>query len=203
MIRSMQPSVPQTITVVPRGRRMAVVPVAVERRIPADFVAWRLLGGPAVGAGLADRRTTRRPAQARRRARRTPCQRPRRPADASDGSSGPTEIGCLPADAGTWIGWNAAGSMMLAGLGLREPAMPGSATRASAAVSAAIASTRLRRTIRARYANSVAARSLPVPRVAPRIAAVSERAGRLPVRSRPGRTPRPSRRGSGPGSSCQ
>jgi hypothetical protein len=41
--------------------------------------------------------------------------------------------------------------MTLGALGLREPARPGSATSASAAVSAALATKRVGRTIRARY----------------------------------------------------
>ena len=52
---------------------------------------------------------------------------------------------------GIGIGWNAAGSTTLGPLGLREPARPGSATRASAAVSAALATKRVGRTIRAPY----------------------------------------------------
>jgi hypothetical protein len=74
-----------------------------------------------------------------------------RPAESAAGSSGAIGKGLVAAFAEIRIGWNAVGSTALGGCGLREPAMPGSATRASAAVSAAPATKRVGRTIRARY----------------------------------------------------
>ena len=88
---------------------------------------------------------------------------------------------------------------MLAELELREPAISGNTTRARAAVSAAIASNRLGRTIRARYADSGPDASLPSRATACRAEGLSERAGSPPRRSRPGRIPRSSRRGSSRG----
>ena len=183
-------------------------PVVVERRDPGQRVFGRLLCRPAADAGwrTVGRPTTRSgsdPGVTNDVAAST------RPAAAAAGSRGATGRGRAAAFAGIEIGWNAAGSTTLGSLGLREPASPGSATRASAAVSAALATKRAGRTIRARYDES---RSHANGGVRPthlraqgdevREAAIGLRSQRTsrksPGRSRPGRTLRRSMPGSGP-----
>ena len=115
-----------------------------------------------------------------------------RPAEAASGSRGAIGTGRAAAFAGIEIGWNAAGSMALGALGLREPARPGNATRARAAVSAALATNRVGRTIRARYDYSTERRaSERAPRLSANEQEVSWRALDL------AETRRRSRRGSG------
>ena len=73
----------------------------------------------------------------------------KRPADPYAESSDSTVLSVV-ANAGTWIDWNAAGSTTEAGVGPADPAIPGSAPRARAAVSAAPATNLEGRTIGAR-----------------------------------------------------
>jgi hypothetical protein len=70
-----------------------------------------------------------------------------RPAEFAAGSRGAIGKGRIAAFAVIRIGWNADGSIALGGFGVREPAIPGAATRASAAVSAAPATSRVGRTM--------------------------------------------------------
>src|SRR5437667_458457 len=72
------------------------------------------------------------------------------PADAYPESRG-AAASSAAANAGTWIDWNADGSTAEAGVGPADPAIPGSAPRARAAVSAAPATILEGRTISARY----------------------------------------------------
>jgi hypothetical protein len=72
-----------------------------------------------------------------------------RPAEPYAKSSDSTAVSAV-ANAGTWIDWNVAGSRTEAGVGPADPAIPGNAPRARAAVSAAPATILEGRTIRAR-----------------------------------------------------
>ena len=71
----------------------------------------------------------------RRRVRRSPCPRPMTPSDTKASSSGPIDAVDRDSSAGIVSCWNAPAGMGSIGLGAREPARPGSATRARAAVS--------------------------------------------------------------------
>src|SRR4051812_11999455 len=84
------------------------------------------------------------------------------------------------ANAGTWTDWNAAGSTAEAGDGPADPAIPGNATRARAAVSAAPATILEGRTIPRRYTTEMALEG----RVAQRTPAGSYGVARLDLSDR-------------------
>jgi hypothetical protein len=73
-----------------------------------------------------------------------------RPTDAYAESSRAADPSAV-VNAWTWIDWNAAGSIAETGVGPADPAMPGNAARARAAVSAAPATILEGRTIGAHY----------------------------------------------------